>query len=463
MGGSVSYPKVSGKILGFGGNAIPIKNASELESALDVYSDRFVQVYETTVSVTATGGSASVSFTGETFRTNEKIWVGDVFRIDGGARNYKIKNITNDTTLVAHEPILAADEVSGTVTVTFYRLERKTLILMPGEYTGLFRLSPGIDLVGTCLRSTKISEQQGAPYAPFYNFSDNVISNVTLGPTDAFSSCDGGVQSNDFINITEAGANPSWDNTTHWAGQTGIIQDCELNILNAGGDHSGGTATFPVLPAGRVIVKNTLVNNDSYTSFAAPNTSTASGRGAIDNSYYDETNTIVNLINTDVTLQSGWDTDQAATQLSYGGYLLDVGATYNIGGGSVRTIEDLAVNPVLFSVAGVSIQSTSAIIANIGGGFEVNIDNTSGDATNPTVGVDAGSASTVNMTHTNIESAGTGALGARTNNASAVANIRHSRVKGGTNSLVNTTGTINAAGSVTTIGATSGTITATET
>jgi hypothetical protein len=347
-----------------------------------------------------------------------------------------VKNITSETTLTLEEAYAGAMIIETAMKFRIYRIDWTTFILLPGDHVvnGL-SVFAGQAFTAMDRSSVHISEKATTPTPVFLNWGENRLSNVTVAPTVAFGSVDGL-------------ARPQAD---IWAGAESVIDNCTLEILNYG-SHAGGNVRLPYLNGGRSIIKNTIIRHDEGLHFFGNDVA-----GAVTATNY---NTRVDIIDCMLDVIPTIKSLDAGASFAFGSVHISRLGTFNLKN-ILMTQEENYVTP--FAAAGDvgSIWVNQPAIVNLNN-VRSNVSNKASNGVR-TSNVLVDDAAEVNITHCDLEASGTSGTSIYCNHASAVINVRHSRIKGSSNSINNIAGTVNAAGSVTTIGATAGIITATET
>jgi len=410
--------------------------------------DKSVSVSGATITGTGTNWEKDVAIGGG--NGDEGMFLGDLIKL-GDSRWYKIKHVNSDT-----EAVLYEDGPAGAASFTLARITRKTILLYPGEYAETIPLEPGFDIVGVDRNACILSENASSPSYPLGSWGENYIANLTIGPTEAWGALD-----------SMAGQNPFSD---YWAG--GDLQFSNVRIQQGNYDrtHAGGAGNWPMMPNGRTIYDNMDISvGGTFRDTINADTRTAAETQVIfRNSVFEkipdwnysagtiEPCLLVIPREATVSIQSvkmRWAAGSGGA--SFGGLVgIRLGTTI---------LNSQATNSIL-NVDGLTLEcdetSFTAIEAKTATAT-VNIANsriTSVGTTAKGVSAQGADVNIVNSDVTGVTS------GVECTNAGSTVSLRSgTRVKGTTNSLVQSAGTLNKGSFCTSIGAETGTITAADT
>lgn len=419
---------------------------STIDDALVAMGSRLTQVYQITDTIIASVGSPNIALSSsllpmtkthiDTLGTSHP-WAGfDYVQISGDSRLFKVKQV-----LAQNQFHLAEDydtAIFASRTLTFYKLDWRTLMLLPGEHTtpslDAFDIVHGIHLIGMDKHRCIVSENGATPSGPIYTLGESVYSNLTFGPTETWSALDGLGGQNTLGAANPGGMRIDFDN---------VIVRC----LNSGGHHGGGWTNLPYAGGGRTKYRNCTFEFDSMLRFAPG--------GRVTPAVAD---TQINLIGCDFEYRYSKDvyTGVPSVGLAPGIYVdadyelslsncdfdMDHGPVIPAPGAGVFSMVNLAAAAIAPTV---NIRKTTCRISNSNGAYGVYVP----------AGVGA---AVINIDQSDIEAGGsTGTrTGVYTNDADATVNIRNSRIKGATNSINAALGTINYDGSTTLIGTATG-------
>lgn len=472
----VSQRSAKSVIVGPGGHiSIPTNALATLGSR---WSNRLndSQALPAAQSLTFTNGSATVvkavPGTGEAFGgLSGSAWrIGDWLSTDG-IKHHRMKKFTDVNTIELWGPWAG---ITGNFNVQPRYTNKLNLQLLPGDYPYMTTLPPGINLFGSERDSVVVGQD-----VAFGVVGENIIANLTLGPSILFGSMD---HMCDGMNTTELGA-----------GARFIGNNIKIICGSLNGAHNGGNLSWPVMTGGLSGLYNSeiiLAGNGGSLSYG--------GLAAFRSIVHWKDVTISN--DTDIQAISG-GVGQASFDDGYNSadyvdiYLDDLRVLYKdigknptfgmaigaitLGGPNNKTYITNLKSEVRNSNTAAGVTEIPGCVKVMAG--EVHIDGGRGYAYGQVTGpANAGEAlivaggtvnvrnfsmfgrkysvnqtgGTVNLMGVDIESDGTGIF---VNAAGAVCNVRAgTRVKGTTNSINCAAGTVNVSPNADLIGATTG-------
>jgi len=424
-------------------NLAMVNGPQQLISKVNAFSDRKrVRVNHGTPTLTLTNGSAVVTASGTTWRTgtaSDRPRFFDLIQFGSDTRFYKIKSVDTDTQITLYETYQGTSVVATATAMITYYLDWITFLLMPGEYT--FPVSPdhlvvhpGQAFVGMSKYGCILSEGSSSPPTPFFDWGENRVENLTIAPTNDFGSLDG--------LFSVAGLSDA----KTWAGMVSKVSNCRLSALNLNGEHSGGNLRLPLIGQGHSIIEYCEIENDNPSGFQ-----NIGGRTGVSTS----ADTKVSLNHCVYKTLKGFGL--GASFSSPGMLTLDLNATYNIDQ-SIIDMEDLAVSPssLVGNPGALFVPSTvTDVVANFSS-LTSRVANTRASGSSIPSCIDVRGPCTLNITRSDLEAEGTGAVAIECAHASAVINVRGTRLKGTTNSVNCSAGTVNLDTASTEIGGTTG-------
>jgi len=394
-------------------------NFSTLEDAVAVAGDRLTLVNTFSANIAIFAASTTIVGTGTTWRTNKQLRVGDLLQIAGDTTKFhKVLEVATDTSITLGGGFDGTQIFPSAVTqIEVFRIDWASLILLPGQHvspdTGI-SLTPGLAICGLEKYSTILSEIDSAPPAPFINFGENILSNFTLGPTDAWSDLDG-IQSS-----------PS---TSLWGGAVSIMDNMFIRCKDTGGDHGNGAGGLHVPSGGRSIVNNCEIEFELLLQVNHGGRVTPT----VNNTKIEMRNTTLRQV------KSWWSYGGAVLPLPPTALRADKAITYNLDDCTILIDHNADMSSTFDDPTGIHAVGAGIINLNRSRIRANNGQTISG------INCPASSTATVNVTNSDIEvlaGSGTG-KGILTEDAGATVNVRGSRVKGNTNSLHAVAGTIN--------------------
>jgi hypothetical protein len=428
----------------YSGLSIPVSSAAELAAQVASYGDRkTLRVDAGTPTLTLTNGSPTVTGGGTAWRatTPEGILlnprIDDLILFGSDTRYYKIKSVDLDTQLTLYEDYAGSNVTTTATAMKTYYMSWVSFVLMPGEYALGIAVYPGQSFVGIDRHACIVSEESTTPPTPFTDWGENRLSNLTIAPTNDFGTVDG------LFTCARLSGAPS----KVWGGMESIVSNCTLSTMNLNGAHNGGEMRLPLFGGGKSTITGCSIVSDNPAGFGGPG-------GAVDPT---SANAIVNLHNNLMSTNKGFENGTSfASPIMFA---FSDPATYNIDH-ATAIMEDLAVSPSSFvgSPGSMWVPSTGLAtppIINISHLTSRVVNNrVSGTSVPACIQVDG--EATVNISQSDLDAQGTGAQTIRCTHASAVINVRGSRISGGTNSIDCSAGIVNVDTASTLIGATTG-------
>lgn len=479
------------KSAGFGANTVTVGAGgqyTDIQAAIDSITDNLPVSYSTgTVSVT--NGSAQITFSSAP--ANDKVVAGrDLFSVDG-VRFYQIKN--GPTTLGGAIFNLAETYQGSTnaaASFSIYKPNPRTVLLLPGvyDYTGValarnILLKPYVNLVGVDRDSCVIRRNKDNPSSettPLLAIGHGAsVFNLTLDSVDGhFMVYRMGLTAR-ATTQTQAMKNSRWvlrnvalvnkdpngiDSGADYDIDNSFYNDDEVVFDRCYFEHCWDGFTWNTR-GGRF--KATFNNPVIYKTPLPLNRST-SGAAFIRAGYTAASTADVLMVNPvydQVTYASGETLNDGL-----GGLIARMGGAYGmlfIGSGATGKVVNPAVDINYGTnygrAAGVALGGTNgACSVTCVGGYMNVLGAGGGDAQDYVSGAfNDLAAGILTISGTNIDA---GKHGVYQKTAGGITNLQGgARIKGATNSLVNTAGTMNKSANISTVGAESGTITTAET
>lgn len=475
---------------GLGANTVTVGAGgqfSSIQAAIDSITDNLPVSYNTgTVSVT--NGSAQITFSSAP--AADKVVAGrDLFSVDG-VRFYQILNgptVTGGTIFNLRETYQGS--TNGTATFSVYKPNPRTVMLLPGvyDYTAValarnIMLKPYVGITGVDRDSCIIRRNKNNPTpatTPMIGLTHGSwLRNVSIDSVDghfqpyrmgltatATTQTQAMMGSSWLIdNIALFNKDPNgidtgadyWIEATFFNNDTILMRNCYFEHCWDGFSLNSKGGRLKVVFVNPTIYKVPFPKGLAYSG------ATFIRAGAQQTSTTDIE--MYNPIYDQKTYAAGELINDGA-----GNFAAHLGGTYGmlvVGGGATGKVVnpsiDMAVgaNHGRCSGIGVAQQAGASTLLCVGG--YINITGTPADASDIVCGaynqVDGG---TLTIAGTRIDAE---SVGVSNNHANAITNLQGgARIKGATNSLVNTAGTMNKSANISTVGATSGTITTAET
>lgn len=412
------------------------------------------------ITATFTNGSASVTTAGtfdiQASGSTTGVPINDFFDIAG--RKYKIKFRNSSTQLTLWETFQGT---TGSYSVRYLRIARKTVLVLPGEFTEKINMVPGVHVTGLSRECCIFGND--AAFGGSTKGGDNSLSNITIGPTTGFLS----------IDTASSGA-------VDYAGATFTYDNVLLRATNEGNSHSGGGVHLATIPGGVVRIKNSDIHlGDEPFDLASIGESARRSRLEI-------TSTNIQQINAhqDGGVSGGFPvyalTDIFNSTDYHDFYLSDVniyfpdmlrnpsfagsyGAISANGSNNTWVLSNITSNVTNTNASAAATERAGCIVLNAG---TMDIDGAKLNASGSNSGGVSGIAIEVNGGTLNLSNVNAEGSQYALKVTGGTVNIRGGcRFKGGTNSIIQTGGTVNKSTSQPPIliGATSGTITALDT
>lgn len=477
---------------GLGDNVVTVGvggQYSNIQAAIDSITDNLPDNYSTgTVSVT--NGSATITFSSAP--ADDKVVAGrDLFTVDG-SRYYRIKSgPTTDggATFTLYENYLGTTNATASFSVR--KPNPRTILLLPGVYDYTadalaknVMLKPYVGIAGvdrdSCIIRRNKNNTSGSATPVVGLAHGSWLRNLTIDSTDghfnyfrmgltadatsqtqamsgSFWLLDKVSLLNKDPNFIDAGPDYLID-SAYFNGDTLLFDNCYFEHCWDGFTWvNNGSGRLKVTFNNPIIYKTPYPDSDTSATGATFIRAGVTGASATDI-------LMINPVYNQALLCAGEVAASAVFARQFGNTgMLVVG-----GGATAKVVNpaiDMDVGAGVGKCAGIALNNLSGTggstlecvggyinIAGAGGGDAA--DYVDGAANNlPT--------STLTISGTRIES---GKTGVRQNNATATTNLQGgARIKGATNSLVNTAGTMNKSANVSTVGAESGTVTIAET